>query len=189
MTSNIVEAMNSVYKEIRSLPITTLIKATYYKSATLFATRGIEATTMLGSGQVYTKSCQERITDAMTKAHSHVVTRFDRQRFSVEETEDAREGRPKDTFKVHLEEKWCDFGKFQALYLPCSHVIAACFHAHLDYQVYIDDVYKVANVCRLYEHTFNVVQGQRYWPKYEGQVLFLHPDMKRVNKGHPKKSH
>ncbi|XP_045801383.1 uncharacterized protein LOC123895190 [Trifolium pratense] len=188
MTSNLVEAMNSVYKEIRSLPITALVKGTYSKTATLFGTRGMDAMAVLASGQVYSVPFQKRLTDAMTKAHSHVVTRHDRQRFAVKETEDPREGRPKDTFKVHLEEKWCDCGKFQALHLPCSHVIAACFHAHLDYQVYIDDVFKVANVCRVYENTFQVVQGQMYWPTYEGPKLFPRPDMKRVKKGRPKKN-
>ncbi|MCI39909.1 BZIP-like protein [Trifolium medium] len=72
--------------------------------------------------------------------------------------------------------------------MPCSHVIAACFDAHLQYQAYIDDVFKVASVCRVYEHTFEVVQAEMYWPKYEGRKLYPDPSMKRVNKGRPKKS-
>ncbi|XP_045795114.1 uncharacterized protein LOC123889695 [Trifolium pratense] len=188
MTSILVEAMNSVYKGIRSLPITALVKATYSKSAALFGTRGMDALAVLGSDQVYTKECQLRITEAMTKAQSHIVTRHDRERFAVEETQDPREGRPKGTFKVDLGEKWCDCGRFQSLHMPCSHVIAACFDAHLQYQAYIDDVFKVASVCRVYEHTFEVVQAEMYWPKYEGRKLYPDPSMKRVKKGHPKKS-
>ncbi|PNY00319.1 receptor-like protein kinase HSL1 [Trifolium pratense] len=75
--------MNSVYKDICNLPITALVNATYYKYATLFERRAIAAASVLGSGQVYTEACQEKIADAMTKANSHVVSRFDRQRFSM----------------------------------------------------------------------------------------------------------
>ncbi|CAK8579778.1 unnamed protein product [Lathyrus sativus] len=40
MTTNIVESMNMVFKRIRSLPITALVRSTYYRLAPLFATRG-----------------------------------------------------------------------------------------------------------------------------------------------------
>ncbi|XP_058783004.1 uncharacterized protein LOC131657649 [Vicia villosa] len=39
MTTNLVESMNGVFKGIRHLPITSLVEATYYRMASLFARR------------------------------------------------------------------------------------------------------------------------------------------------------
>ncbi|CAK8561488.1 unnamed protein product [Lathyrus sativus] len=40
MTSNLVEAMNSVLKATRNLPITALVQSTYYQMGSLFGKRG-----------------------------------------------------------------------------------------------------------------------------------------------------
>ncbi|MCI79996.1 receptor-like protein kinase HSL1, partial [Trifolium medium] len=65
MTSNLAEAMNSMFKDICGLPITALVQATYYKIAKLFAKRGKQLAAMLVSGQQYTEACQDRILDAV----------------------------------------------------------------------------------------------------------------------------
>ncbi|CAJ2653869.1 unnamed protein product [Trifolium pratense] len=190
MTSNLAEAMNSVFKDIRGLPITALVQATYYRLAKLFAKRGKQSAAVLASGQQYTEACQEKILDALGKSNSCIVTEFDRRNysFSVEETEDPHEGRPKDHFWVHLREKMCDCGKFQALHLPCSHVIAACNHANISYEAFIDDVYRVTTVNVVYDEAFPVVRSKSLWPIYEGDVVCPRADMKRTKRGRPKKT-
>ncbi|XP_058746584.1 uncharacterized protein LOC131619513 [Vicia villosa] len=40
MTTNLVESMNGVFKGIRHLPVTALVKSTYFRMASLFAQRG-----------------------------------------------------------------------------------------------------------------------------------------------------
>ncbi|XP_050895856.1 uncharacterized protein LOC127102541 [Lathyrus oleraceus] len=50
MTINLAEAMNSVLKETRNLPITALVKSTYYRLGSLFGRRGHQWTKMLASG-------------------------------------------------------------------------------------------------------------------------------------------
>ncbi|PNX70095.1 receptor-like protein kinase HSL1, partial [Trifolium pratense] len=139
--------------------ITALVQATYYRLGKLFAKRGKQSATVLASGQQYTEACQDRILDAVGKSNSCGVTEFDLQNytFSVEETEDPREGRPMDHFQVHLKEKMCDCGKFQALHLLCSHVIAACNRVNISYQAFIDDVYRVGTVNVVYDEAFPVV--------------------------------
>jgi hypothetical protein len=133
MTSNLAEAMNSVFKDIRNQPITALVQATYYKCGELFARRGRQSTAVVASGQGYAEACQKRIVDALTKSNTHIITHFDRQDFTflVKETEGPHEGRPMNHFKVNLLQKSCDCGKFRALHLPCSHVIAACSKARI----------------------------------------------------------
>lgn len=53
MTSNLVESQNNVYKGIRGLPITAIVKASYYRLAALFAKRGHEAAARVNSGEPF----------------------------------------------------------------------------------------------------------------------------------------
>ncbi|KAK2380593.1 hypothetical protein QL285_068277 [Trifolium repens] len=53
MTSNLAEAMNSVFKDIRNQPITALVQATYYKCGELFGRRGEQSAAVVASGQGY----------------------------------------------------------------------------------------------------------------------------------------
>jgi len=50
------------------------------------------------------------------------------------------------TFKDDLQEGWCDCGKYQALHLSCSHVIAVCSSFHHDYTTLITVVLKNESV-------------------------------------------
>ncbi|KAI5448199.1 hypothetical protein KIW84_015572 [Lathyrus oleraceus] len=51
VTTNIVECMNGVFKGIRNLPITALVRSTYYRLASMFATRGERWSAVLMSGK------------------------------------------------------------------------------------------------------------------------------------------
>ncbi|GAU43784.1 hypothetical protein TSUD_378090 [Trifolium subterraneum] len=179
MTTSLVETMNSVLKDIRNKPITAMVQSTYYRCATLFAERGKQAATILDSSQDYTEQCMNHIVDAVQKATTHQIVRFDQQNhtYSVRETVNHNEGQPMRIFKVNLDEKWCDCGKFQSLHLPCSHVIAICSGVRRFYQVYISDVYTVADVFRIYDESFQVVQNKGYWPEYQGNKLWGNPEM------------
>jgi len=68
------------------------------------------------------------------------------------------------TFKVDLQAGWCDCGKYQALHLPCSHVIAACSSFHHAYATLIPIVLKNKSVYSIYNTTFKVVHDKSYWP-------------------------
>ncbi|CAJ2648315.1 unnamed protein product [Trifolium pratense] len=188
MTTNLAESMNNVFKGIRNEPITALVQSTFYKCVVLFQRRATESAAVLQSGQQYSEACQKRIKEAMHKANSHQVIAFDRlnQTFRVMETVNHNEGRPMGRFLLKLGESCCDCGEFQALHLPCSHVIAACSHAAQAYQVHIHDVYKAASVFCVYNNTFPGIQDQSYWPQYYGRRLCPDPAMKRCKRGRPK---
>jgi hypothetical protein len=103
---------------------------------------------------------------------------------SVRETVNYREGRPMETFNVNLQAGWCDCGKYQALHLPCSHVIVVCSSFHHDYTTLIPDVFKNENVYAIY----NSIQSsprQELLAPYEGPELCHNQDMRRLKKGRP----
>jgi hypothetical protein len=187
MTTNIVESWNNIYKGVRNLPITALVQSTYYRLACLFANRAQKAYARVGSGDPFTDHCMKEIQESVIKSNTHQVDQFDRQRytFSVRETINYREGRPMGTFKVDLQAGWCDCGKFQALHLPCSHVIAACSSFRHDYRTLIPAVFTNESVYAIYNTRFEVVQDKSYWPPHEGPKLCHDPTMRRLKKGRP----
>jgi len=128
MTTNIVESWNFVFKGTRNLPITAIVQSTYYRLGCLFADRAHKAYARVGCGDIFTEYCMDVIKEDLHKSNTHQVEQFDWERFtfSVSETINYREGRPMRSFKVDLQAGWCDCGRFQALHMPCSHVIAAC---------------------------------------------------------------
>jgi len=128
VTTNLAEAINSVLKKTRNLPISSIVLATYTRCNTYFTKRCRQITAMLSAGHVYSEYATNFLQDADSKSNTHHVLEFDRNtiRFRVEEMVNPREVRPVGKFVVRLDERWCDCGKFQKLHLPCSHVIAAC---------------------------------------------------------------
>jgi len=58
----------------------------------------------------------------------YIVHRYDRQNseFEVQEIPTPQLCRRPMSYKVKLNEWWCDCRQFQALKLPCLHVIVVC---------------------------------------------------------------
>lgn len=82
---------------------------------------------MLGLGKLFSQSCMKFLKVEIVKANTHMVAIFDRRQgwFSVPETMDHNEGRPRGYYRVELDNGWCDCEKFQVFHMPCFNVIAA----------------------------------------------------------------
>jgi len=76
-------------------------------------------------------------------------------------------------------------GNFKKLNLSCSHVLAACKHAHHNFVRYISLVYTLQKIFHVY---FSELRNKEYWLAYTGQILCPSPDKKRTSKGRPKSS-
>ncbi|CAK8566447.1 unnamed protein product [Lathyrus sativus] len=187
MTTNLMESINGVFKGIRNLPITALVRSTYYRLASLFATRGERWSAVLTSGQVFSESIMKLMKEDTIRAITHAVTVFDRHRqtFCVQKTMDHNEGKPDLSYVVRLNRCWCDCVKYQAFRVPCSHVIAACAHARQDAYGYLSDVYKAINIMSVYNEGFTVLPMEDYWPPYQGDIVWHNDDMRRNKKRHP----
>ncbi|RYQ83239.1 hypothetical protein Ahy_B10g101886 [Arachis hypogaea] len=70
--------------------------------------------------------------------------------------------------------------------LSCRHVIACCANQRLDWQLYVHDVYKMTEVCKVYRFEFTPLGDPEIWPAYEGPTLVVNPALRQTSKGRPK---
>ncbi|KAL4344327.1 hypothetical protein AHAS_Ahas11G0167300 [Arachis hypogaea] len=73
----------------------------------------------------------------------------------------------------------------QALHYPCAHARADCAYARLEWQQYVDLVFRVESMFRIYEMEFQPMPDEEMWPPYEGQRVRPNPFLRRTMEGRP----
>ncbi|KAL4315001.1 hypothetical protein AHAS_Ahas15G0141400 [Arachis hypogaea] len=57
------------------------------------------------------------------------------------------------------------------------------------FQVYVSDVYKISEICKVYRIEFVSLGDTEIWPNYPGLTMVANPALRRTSKGHPKSTH
>ncbi|RYR26164.1 hypothetical protein Ahy_B02g060329 [Arachis hypogaea] len=70
--------------------------------------------------------------------------------------------------------------------LSCRYVIAYCANQHLDWQLYVNDVYRMTEVLKVYRFEFVPLDNTETWLAYPGPTLVANPALWQTSKGHPK---
>ncbi|XP_057733951.1 uncharacterized protein LOC130949170 [Arachis stenosperma] len=111
MTTNISECINVVMKGSRNLPITALVKSSYFRLGELFARKGSEALAQLQVGAEFSQTLMKAIEFNSKHVNTMNVYQFDRSRtnFTVEELA-AVPGSRQQNYQVLLDERKCDCG-------------------------------------------------------------------------------
>ncbi|XP_072061991.1 uncharacterized protein [Arachis hypogaea] len=185
MTTNLVKCINSVLKGARNLPVTALMKATFYRLNELFTRKRAEAEARINAGHVFSDVVTSKLHANQLASGNIQVSCFDRQN-EVFEVRDMPSGLE---FAVDLRGLRCDCGEFQVDRIPCRHVFACCANQRLDWQVYVHDVYKMDQVRRVYRARFRPLGNPTTWPAYNGPRFIPNPILRRVGKGRPKMTH
>ncbi|XP_025703098.1 uncharacterized protein [Arachis hypogaea] len=164
MTTNLVECINSVLKGARNLPVTALVKATFYRLNELFTQKRAEAEARINAGHVFSELVTSKLHANQRAAGNIQVSCFDRQNevFEVRECPSGVE------YAVDLRRQRCDCGEFQVDRVPCRHVFACCANQRLDWQLYVHDVYKMDQVRRVYRARFRPLGNPTTWHVYHG---------------------
>nr|XP_029149619.1 uncharacterized protein LOC114925471 [Arachis hypogaea] len=171
MTTNLVECINSVLKGARNLSVTALVRSTFYRLNELFTRKSTEAHERLRNGFTYSQFTRKRVEESFQCAENIVVNRFDRRNemFEVREMQDGT---------IYTVER-----------LPCRHVLACCANQRLDWQVYVHDVYKMSEICKVYIGEFVPLGDPSTWDRYEGAKVIANWTLRRATKGRPKSTH
>ncbi|XP_016173260.1 uncharacterized protein LOC107615736 [Arachis ipaensis] len=128
MTTNLVECINSVLKGARNLPITALVKATFYRLNELFTRKRAEAEAWITAGHVFSEHVTAKLHANQLASGKIQVNFFDRKNevFEVREMPSGVE------YAVDLRRQRCDCVEFQVDRIPCPHVFACCANQRLD---------------------------------------------------------
>ncbi|XP_025635594.1 uncharacterized protein [Arachis hypogaea] len=182
MTTNLVECINSVLKGARNLPVTALVKATFYRLNELFTRKRAEADARINTGHVFSDVVTSKLHANQLASGNIQVSCFDRQNevFEVREMPSGLE------FAVDLRGLRCDCGEFQVDRIPCRHVFACCANQRLDWKLYVHDVYKMEQIRRVYRARFRPLGNPTTWPAYHGPRFVPNPYLRRVSKGRPR---
>ncbi|QHO43549.1 uncharacterized protein DS421_5g163690 [Arachis hypogaea] len=182
MTTNLVECINSILKGARNLPVTALVKATFYRLNELFTRKRAKAEARINDGLVFSELVTTKVHANQRASGNIQVSCFDRENevFEVREMPSGVE------YAVDLRQRRCDCGEFQVDRIPCRHVFACCANQRLDWQVYVHDVYKMDQVRRVYRVRFRPLGNPATWPAYHGPRFVGNPFLRRVAKGRPK---
>ncbi|XP_004514825.1 uncharacterized protein [Cicer arietinum] len=139
------------------------------------------------SGLIYSNTIIQNLNKERAMSNSHEVVIHNRAHsiFTVKELVRPPSDLPIGTFKVDLDKRWCDYGEFEALHYPCSHVIATCSFIHRDYMMYVSSKYTLQCIFGVYKEEFPAIPLQSYWPEYNGIELCHNPTMRRDPKDRP----
>ncbi|XP_016169048.1 uncharacterized protein LOC107611656 [Arachis ipaensis] len=182
MTTNLVECINSVLKGARNLPITALVKATFYRLNELFTRKRAEAESRITAGHVFSEVVTSKLNANQLASSNIQVNCFDR----MNEVFEVREMPGGTEYAVDLRRQRCDYGEFQVDQIPCRHVFACCANQRLDWRVYVHEVYKMDQVRRVYRARFRPLGNPTTWPVYSGPRFVPNPNLRRVTKGRPR---
>ena len=161
MTTNVSECFNGVLKGARSLPITAMVKYTWFKLNSYFDDRRNKSIAQLNSGQKWTKYALDIFMRNKAKAEHHRVTRLSAQQQSYQVDtphNPGSAGHGDHTHGVNLLQRSCTCQKWKLYKIPCSHVIAVCIRYRHDAEQYIDPCYSVDALFRSYAPVFPAVQ-------------------------------
>lgn len=188
MTTNLAESINGVLKGIRQLPITALVADTFKRCVAYFCKRRTEYNVDISKGYRYPRVIRELLDHRSGRANPHQVQMFNRETglFNVRTGFDVYTRSGNHDHIVQLNDGQCSCGKFQGFHIPCSHAIASCRNAGVDYHRYVKVWYTLEYCQRVYANDFFPLGDVAYWPQYNGRVLEPNDNMLRKLKGRPR---
>ncbi|MFQ6667371.1 hypothetical protein Gotur_033416, partial [Gossypium turneri] len=165
MTSNLAECINFVLKRTSHLLITSIVRETYFCLAVLFSKRAASYVGQMQGGHVWCSKLVQEFNKAKVSANTMHTVYHDRDNlwFRMTEFDRPYQGVIGGQYRVHLRNRTCDCGMFDALCYLCAHVIAACQNLCLDLMRYVDEVYKLENMYNVWRHVLPPVPDERKW--------------------------
>ncbi|XP_072078163.1 uncharacterized protein [Arachis hypogaea] len=124
--------------------------------------KGHEVQAQLNSGQVFSQQLLAAIEKNRNSLPKITVTHCDRRAlvFSVDETKLLEEW-SQISCPIRLNMQQCDCGVFQDLHYPCRHALAACSAASIEWGAFVNLVYRIDLVFKVYEIEFPSIPNEK----------------------------
>uniref|UniRef100_K3ZEF5 SWIM-type domain-containing protein n=1 Tax=Setaria italica TaxID=4555 RepID=K3ZEF5_SETIT len=172
MTTNYSESLNTIFKGIRSRPISGIIEYSFEKCNAYFVDRWQKARAMLDEGHRIGKVADDYLSQAELRSVHHLAEPYELERMVVD-----------------LNDVSCTCNVPQLLHLPCSHFITACKARGLNYEspLYMSPLYSREHTIRIWESSFQPYLYPSQWPAYEGVGYVPNPNLMRNKVGRRQK--
>lgn len=174
-TSNHVESFNGVLKNVRFLPITALVQATFFRVNSYFVDRRDKTKSRILNGDHFSERILEQIAANKKLATQHQVHRYNREEGSY----GVISGRTHTSHAVNLLKGTCTCNKWQIYHYPCSHLMAVCSNENLEYEQFVDKFYSSQEYYASYQPSFHPVPDESYWRPWHGKKLIPNAELKR----------
>ncbi|XP_021729193.1 uncharacterized protein LOC110696224 [Chenopodium quinoa] len=162
-TSNLAEVFSNVLKGARFLPITALVKLTFFRVNTYFVQRRESSKKRFLDGHLYSDKTTKDIEANDAKAVHHKVEMYHRDDdiYQVTTGRGNREQKKSShTHTVNLSRKTCTCNKLHTYKIPCSHVLACEYMG-------------------TFRATFHPIPDKDYWTHYNGPKVVADASHKR----------
>ncbi|KAL9686665.1 hypothetical protein QQ045_031058 [Rhodiola kirilowii] len=179
MTTNASECLNKILRNGRDLPVSSLVMYTYKQIAAYFVKRSQRP--YHNDGELFPPKICERLAELRARAEFHIVTLYN----PVDRVFVVLTRKNHITYRVNLEGRTCSCGKWTLFKYPCSHAIAACRNARVEYSDYVPAEYTLDAYYRTWGYFFNPLPHESFWRAYEGCVHVPNPRFKRTKGGRP----
>ena len=170
MTTNLSECFNGVLKDARILPITTMVKFTFYKVNSYFDDRRNKTLEQMEKGQQWCKYAYDKFKANHEKGKLHIVRRMSAQHrlYTVETQSNLLDtGEGAQTHEVDLIQMTYTCRKWEVYKIPCSHIIAVCGKYNHDATEFMDRFYRVSEWYHSYKPIFQPLKDRLEWPDLE----------------------
>ncbi|KAH1039447.1 hypothetical protein J1N35_041190 [Gossypium stocksii] len=170
-TSNMIEASSRIkeleyYPQLNDrtchLPITSIVKETCFRLAELFPKRAASYVGQLQGGHVCCSIVLKQINNGKARVDCMVAVCHlcNDLWFRVMEFDRLDQGIARGVYRVHLRNKTCNCGIFDALHFPYVHAIVGCMNYCLDPMSFVNEVYKLENLYNVWRHVLPLVPDE-----------------------------
>ncbi|KAI5658231.1 hypothetical protein M9H77_27024 [Catharanthus roseus] len=176
MTNNFPEALNSVLKNAKVLPLKPLVDLIFNKLVRYFNQHREEAQNCVHpfSARVFDKFLQIEL-----KSRDHKVTTYNlREGIYLVKSPIRVEGTGNNVYNLRMNNKSCSCSKWREYKLPCSHALAVCKENGARADTYVPDIYSRETYRRTYKSNFYLVGHEDFWRDAPYNLKFHPPNMK-----------
>ncbi|KAL9666818.1 hypothetical protein QQ045_001160 [Rhodiola kirilowii] len=179
MTTNASECLNTILKNGRDLPVSSLVVYTFRQTAAYFVKRSQSQYNI--DGAICPPKISDRLAELRARAQFHIVTMYN----PVSHVFDVLTRKNHVMYRVCLDTQTCSCAKWTLFKYPCSHAMAACRYARIDDTIYVPKEYTLKAYYRTWSYFFNPLLHEDLWREYNGPVYVPNPRLRRNKAGRP----
>ncbi|KAL9670830.1 hypothetical protein QQ045_008388 [Rhodiola kirilowii] len=173
---NASESFNDVLKHGRDLPNSALVMFTFKQLNKYFNKCRYHYDNI---DSAFAPKVHQRLEELRQRAPFHKVTIFNPSRRIYEVITGIKHHK----WKFCLPDRTCACGKWTILHIPCSHAIAACKFARLEFSDFVPHEYILQAYNMTWSYHFSPLPHVDFWEPYVGLPHIHNPHFKRTKVG------